>query len=106
MLLFQTVRELLFNVVKHAGVTDARVALSKADGRLRIDVIDNGRGFDPARKWPLAAESGSSQTSQGLPRIEQRMQLLGGSMEVASRPEQGTQVTLYVPVHGREEKNS
>lgn len=102
-LLFQTVRELLFNVVKHAGVTGARVVLSKADGRLRIDVIDGGRGFDPSES---GEGSGTSQTGQGLPRIEQRMQLLGGSMEVASIPEQGTQVTLYVPVHGREEKNS
>jgi len=95
-LLFQTVRELLFNVVKHAGVTSARVALSQADGHLRIDVSDYGRGFESDH----SSQSGGSQASQGLPRIGQRMQLLGGRMEIASASSQGTRITLFVPVHG------
>ncbi len=111
-LLFQTVRELLFNVVKHAGVTNARVALSQADSHLRIDVSDNGRGFNPGDSGQTGGshtgggQSGRSHTGQGLPRIGQRMQLLGGRMEVASASTQGTRVTLYVPVHGREERNA
>ena len=105
-LLFQTVRELLFNVVKHAGVTSARVVLSQADGHLRIDVSDNGRGFDPGPGESQSNGHNVGQSGQGLPRIGQRMQLLGGRMEVASASEQGTRVTLYVPVHGREERNA
>lgn len=109
-LLFQTVRELLFNVVKHAGVTSARVALSQSDGHLRIDVSDNGRGFSPVNNGGQGASQSNSQSnsqsSQGLPRIGQRMQLLGGRMEIASAAEQGTRITLYVPVHGREERNA
>ena len=106
-LLFQTVRELLFNVVKHAGVASARVALSQADGHLRIDVSDNGRGFEAGPGSQTgSSQTGASQTSQGLPRIGQRMQLLGGRMEIASASAQGTRVTLYVPVRGREERNT
>jgi PAS domain S-box-containing protein len=91
-LLFQIVRELLFNVVKHAGVNTALVAISKAADQLRIDVVDQGRGFTPS------SGMGSSQTSQGLTRIGQRMQLLGGHMEIASAPGQGTRITLYTPL--------
>lgn len=91
-LLFQTVRELLFNVVKHAGVNQAQVALAKEGEMLRIDIADAGRGFDPEDHNKTGA------TSQGLRRIGQRMQLLGGRMEVASAPGQGTRVSLYIPL--------
>jgi PAS domain S-box-containing protein len=99
-LLFQIVRELLFNVVKHAGVNTARVEISKTGDQLSINVSDQGRGF------ALDSGDGSNQTSQGLARIGQRMQLLGGRMEVASAPGKGTRVTLYVPVQQREGKQA
>ncbi len=57
-LLFQLVRELLFNVVKHAGVTHAHVSLAHVNNSIRIDVSDEGQGFDPEvvrkRKVPRA----------------------------------------------------
>jgi signal transduction histidine kinase len=45
-LLFQLVRELLFNVVKHAGVKHARVEIKTADAQLVIQIVDEGKGFD------------------------------------------------------------
>jgi signal transduction histidine kinase len=99
-LLFQLVRELLFNIVKHAGVNRARVALAQADSQLRIEVSDQGRGFTSGY------EQGHRSTSQGLSRIEQRLQLLGGRMEVATNPGQGTAITLFVPVQERKGKNT
>ena len=48
-LLFQIVRELLFSVVKHAGVTEAVVALAVDAGRLRIEVSGKGQGLAEAR---------------------------------------------------------
>ncbi|MCB0073093.1 MAG: PAS domain-containing protein, partial [Caldilineaceae bacterium] len=48
-LLFQIVRELLFNVVKHAGVAEAVVALARVDGSIRVEVADQGQGFDVAK---------------------------------------------------------
>ncbi len=56
--------------------------------RLLITVRDEGRGF----------AAGDGNGGQGLRRIEQRMKLLGGGMEIAATPGQGTCVTLVVPV--------
>jgi PAS domain S-box-containing protein len=89
-LLFQFVRELLFNIVKHARVDRANVALAMEDNLLAIQVSDQGQGFDVGTQHDLA--------SQGLLRIKQRLQLMGGYMQLASAPGQGTRITLYVPL--------
>jgi PAS domain S-box-containing protein len=93
-LLFHTVRELLFNIVKHAGVDTAKVTVGGTGTQLRIEVSDAGRGFAPG-------SSEAAPTSQGLRRVEQRMQLLGGAMEIASAPGQGTRATLSVPLYAQ-----
>jgi len=95
-LLFQTVRELLFNVVKHANVKTAAVEISHSDGVVRIDVNDDGKGFDAGDK------NSDGRNNQGLKRIDQRLQLLGGRTEIASAPGKGTRVTLYSPLKARE----
>jgi two-component system, chemotaxis family, CheB/CheR fusion protein len=89
-LLFQIVRELLFNIVKHAGVKTAQVTLARENERIRIDVRDEGRGFD--------ASAPSTQNSQGLLRIQQRLQLLGGYMQIESGLGRGTYITLHSPL--------
>jgi signal transduction histidine kinase len=91
-LLFQIVRELLFNVVKHAGVMVAKVMLNPVDGRVEIVVTDDGHGFSPE----FMAES--RQSSQGLQRIAQRLQLLGGHINISSTPGHGTRITLDSPL--------
>jgi two-component system CheB/CheR fusion protein len=89
-LLFETIRELLFNVAKHAGVAEAAVTLAVEEGQLRIEVSDAGSSFDPAAQAPEAS-------SQGLLRAQRRLQLLGGRVEVQARPGEGTRVTILVP---------
>jgi PAS domain S-box-containing protein len=95
-LLFQIVRELLFNVVKHAKVDAVKVVLTYTGGNVRIEVGDQGQGFVPEHA------NGSRPTGQGLPRMEQRLQLLGGRMEVLSTPGVGTHITLEIPLQGHE----
>ena len=95
-LLFQTVRELLFNVVKHTEAAAAQVVLTYGDGQLRIEVSDAGQGFLPQE------EGSRGRNSRGLPRMGQRLQLLGGHMTVNSTPGQGTRITLDIPLQGRE----
>lgn len=94
-LLFQAVRELLFNVVKHAGVKEARVQLTRASHRqVRVVVEDEGRGFDPEN-----VETGaSSPTGFGLFSLAERLEVAGGTMEVESEPGQGARVTLLAPM--------
>lgn len=93
-MLLQAVRELLFNVVKHAGVKAARVRLSQArDGRVLITVSDEGVGFDPARMNGL----GGASSGIGLFSIRERLALTGGGMELEGTPGGGSSFTLWVP---------
>jgi signal transduction histidine kinase len=92
--LFETARELLFNVVKHAGSNEARLHVGRlAADRIRIEVSDSGVGFDAAG-WK--AESGSS-NGLGLAALQHRLELLGGALELESAVGQGTTVRATVP---------
>jgi signal transduction histidine kinase len=100
-LLFTCVRELLFNVVKHAGVNQAFVSLQRADADLWIEVRDAGKGFDialPALVGPIDEEAPQPR-SFGLPTLRHRLSLFGGSMDIQSEPGAGTLVKLVVPVY-------
>lgn len=93
-LLFQAVRELLFNVVKHAGVRSATVDVARLAGNLvRITVADQGSGFAP----DAAAAQKASPTGMGLFGIRKRIAHMGGRMEIQSAPGQGSRFTLTVP---------
>ena len=93
-LLYQSVRELLFNVVKHAGVKSARVDMRKdEDGCHRIVVSDQGIGFDSGSVW----ENANLGTGFGLFSIRERMTLMGGRFEVESAPGKGATFSLILP---------
>ncbi len=94
-LLFQSVRELLFNVVKHSGADSARVEMTRHGDRTRIVVSDPGSGFDIHAFWQKkpALEGGF-----GLFSIRERLALLGGVFDLASGPANGTTATLSLPL--------
>ena len=83
-------REALLNVQKHADATVVRVSASLDDAKdgFALRVTDNGHGFDPANVSPGAF---------GLRGMRERAQLLGGAVSIASRPTDGTTVTIRVP---------
>jgi signal transduction histidine kinase len=94
LLLFHSARELLLNVVRHAGVKQASVKLvHRGDGHVEILVRDRGKGFDPQRISQYQAGTGL-----GLFSIRERLQRLGGDMEIQSAPTQGSEVRLTAPV--------
>lgn len=93
---FQIVRELLMNVVKHAQARQATISLQRSDHALRLEVVDDGVGFDPDLCLSgLRAEGGF-----GLRSLADRLRPLGGSLEVHSAPGQGTRVTVLLPIVG------
>lgn len=94
----QCVRELLFNVVKHADVDKARIELSRKGDYVQVVVEDKGKGFSLKDEKPAPTEEGGF----GLFNINERMDLLGGGLEVVSNPGEGTRMILQVPVEGRE----
>jgi signal transduction histidine kinase len=93
-LLFEATRELLFNVVKHARTSNARVCLSAVgEGELAIVVSDDGAGFNPAEPKQGRAMA----TGFGLFSIRERLEVLGGRMEVDATVGRGTRVTISAP---------
>jgi two-component system CheB/CheR fusion protein len=94
--LLQAVRELLFNVTKHAGTDRAfvKVHAPRADGTMRITVGDDGKGFH--------ATEGRTGTGGGpgfgLMNLRQRLGTLGGRLDIDSRPGDGARITLELPI--------
>jgi signal transduction histidine kinase len=83
--------EALNNIAKYAEASDASVAVTQTDGHLTFVVTDNGRGFDP-----LVTGYGT-----GLQGIADRMDAIGGTLSVASRPGAGATITGTVPIDRR-----
>lgn len=91
-LLFQVIRELLFNVVKHAGIDHATVRLEQHGEDLVITVEDGGDGFDP-EAVEREAEGGF-----GLFSARERLRLFGGHLEIHSVPGDGARIVATIPV--------
>jgi signal transduction histidine kinase len=90
--LFEAVRELLFNIVKHAKVNKAKVMCSiDTDQHLVIEVHDEGVGFHPSPR-------SESKSGFGMLSIRERLAHFRGEMRVTSEPGRGTRTTLRVPV--------
>ncbi|WP_344973662.1 sensor histidine kinase [Streptosporangium fragile] len=84
--LYFTVSEAVANALKHAAASRIEVRLTEADGRLRVAVSDDGRGFAPA-----------ATVRGGLGPLADRLAALGGGLDVASAPGAGTRVRAWVP---------
>ncbi len=93
-LLFESVRELLFNVVKHARTKSAVVNLRYVDHNVQVVVSDKGVGFDP-EAIPSKEAPGDG---FGLFNIRERMQMIGGKMEMHSAPAKGSRFVLMAPL--------
>lgn len=92
--LFRAVRELLLNIVKHAGTDQAFVELDHRDAIVRLNVSDQGSGFNPDD-----IESRSpTLTGFGILSIRERVAALGGTFALDSTPGQGTRVNIVVPL--------
>jgi signal transduction histidine kinase len=82
-------KEALHNITRHAAATAVDIRLVQSNTRVSVTLHDNGRGFDPA-----AATEG-----MGLTNLQRRAAKHGGSVRIDSTPEQGTTLTITLPVH-------
>jgi signal transduction histidine kinase len=94
-LLYQSVRELLINVAKHAKTSRACLSLSNEGDHLRIVVRDDGSGFDAA-----SVDARSEGVHFGLFSIRERMEAMSGWFQMDSTPGRGTTITLALPIGG------
>ena len=92
-LLYHVLRELLFNVVKHAGVMTVDISAFVQDDWLEISVHDNGQGFDMET---LVTESAGQMG--GLSTLQRRVQMFQGKVNVQTAPGRGTVVTIRLPL--------
>ncbi|MBL7032289.1 MAG: GAF domain-containing sensor histidine kinase [Nitrospira sp.] len=86
--IFQAVRELLVNIVKHAKASNVRINMTSDDKKLHITVEDDGVGF---------TDSPANKSGYGLFNIRERMDHINGQFDIDSNPGAGTRVALVVP---------
>ncbi|MEP7152940.1 MAG: PAS domain S-box protein, partial [Nitrospira sp.] len=94
-ILYQSVRELLFNVVKHAGTDEATIDLiCDADGMVKVTVTDQGCGVNPT----AIMETDRQQPGRfGLFNVQERIEAVGGHFDMTSCEGEGTSITLSAP---------
>jgi signal transduction histidine kinase len=97
---FRVVQEALQNVARHAGAESVLIQLEERDGRLVVEVEDDGRGFDAAS----VATPGPDGRGLGLMGMRERVELLGGELKIDSEPGVGTHLTLSLPLPGEEQR--
>lgn len=94
--LLRTAQSGLANVRKHAGAKSAVLSLIDEGDAVRLDLVDDGHGFDVAA-WDTQHESTSY--SFGLRFMRQRLRELGGGLVIESAPGEGTAISAHIPLH-------
>lgn len=96
--LLRTAQSALANVRLHSGASRVVMSLIDSGRTVRLDLIDDGIGFDvPA--WERAAEAGSGSSSYGLRFMRARLRELGGGLDIESAPGEGTAISMHLPIH-------
>jgi signal transduction histidine kinase len=93
-MLFQAARELLVNVVKHSRADKAIVRITGKGRKIRIEVTDNGTGFDKSRAFRVDINNGGF----GIFSIRERLKHFGGNLIIQSREGKGTRVIITSPL--------
>jgi PAS domain S-box-containing protein len=88
--MFRIAQEALRNIKRHSGANRAAVRLEEVDGRLHLSVSDRGRGFNSNKP--------SAECGIGIHSMEERLRLLGGKLEIQSRPMEGTRIDAWLPL--------
>ncbi len=91
---FRVLQGVLTNVLRHAKAKSVQVTLHQADGKLVLDIEDDGRGFDVDAARQAAVDG----KSLGLLGIEERVRLVGGTFEIISKPGKGAHAHIEMPM--------
>ncbi len=98
--LFMAAHEALTNVLKHSGATQTKISMALNETDFRINIADNGRGFDLA---VIESQSHSPMipNGDGLTNMQRRLADIGGQYQIESRPGIGTSVLFIIPLNSR-----
>lgn len=86
--LYRILQEALTNIERHAGAAEVSIFLQKRDGRVKLEIADDGRGFDPA----------GASNGLGLHHICERAALLAGTCALQSAPGKGLRILIELPL--------
>jgi signal transduction histidine kinase len=93
--LYRILQEALSNVYRHSGVNRVSVKLSADGPRVRLEVVDHGRGFTPP---PLVGPEATERVEHiGLRGMRERISLVGGALALEAAPGAGTRIVVEVP---------
>lgn len=92
--LFRLVQEAVNNAKKYAQAHNVRVRIDFTPGEILVKITDDGKGFDLPK---IQAET-TGKESFGLLSMKERMELLNGKLEIDTAPDQGTKITVVLPV--------
>jgi signal transduction histidine kinase len=88
--MFRILQETLTNVVRHANASEVEIKLEAENGALRLQVKDNGRGISDSEM--------TGGKSLGLLGMRERAVILGGKVDIEGLPNQGTTVSIFIPL--------
>jgi PAS domain S-box-containing protein len=92
--LYQGARELLTNIVKHANAKKVKVDINKCHDQISVIIKDNGIGIQTSH----LDQSRKGRTGFGLFNIKERLEYLGGNLQINSKPDKGTHITMSIPI--------
>lgn len=92
--LFRIAQEAINNIVRHSQAKSARITLYRNDREIRLEIKDDGQGFDV----PATADQALQSQRLGLLGIQERAELVGGKVKLDSQPGKGTRLQVIVPV--------
>lgn len=96
-MLFRGIQELMVNARDYANATEVVVRLDMASDRIKVDVEDNGRGFDAEVVFSGNDEAHLEPRAQGLLTLKEKFELVGGAVSVSSSEKDGTRVHMELP---------
>lgn len=99
---FRIAQECANNARRHGSARRVDIRLKFSEDALRLEVCDDGSGFDVASAWQKSREGGGI----GIPGMAERAQVLGGSLEIHSSPGEGAQVVAILATGGRSQDQS
>jgi PAS domain S-box-containing protein len=89
-MIYRIILEALNNILKHAQASEIRISIQIVDKWVEITVHDNGKGFDP--------RAVKHRGGMGLTTMRERAERLGGELDIHSNPDQGTKISIRIPV--------
>jgi len=92
--LYRIFQEALSNIVKHSGADEVKITLAKRDGVFEGEIVDNGRGFNQED----TKQEVNNPHGLGLLGMQERVAQCNGTVEITSRPGEGTRIRVFIPL--------